>query len=94
MTRPTEPPHDGQLNNPNTFQVARANLGNIPQDFETTAGTPFIAEAHIDGKGQHEGHDSILIKRDGEIRAYIYECCWGHITNCNGTYIDSYTPIL
>jgi hypothetical protein len=24
--------------------------------------------------------------------ARSYQCCWGKQTNCNRTYIDSYTP--
>lgn len=95
MGRPTRPPHDGVTTNKTNFQKARQNLLMLgQQSFVTLAGTPFTAEAHIDSKGSHKGHESIVIKRDGKIRAYVYACCWGHTTNCKRTYIDSYTPLL
>ncbi len=95
MKRPTRPPHYGSVNNPNSFQTARRDLVvNGLQHLSTKAGTPFTAEAHIDGKGQHKGQESILIKQGNKIRAYIYDCCWGHVTNCSRTYIDVYTTIL
>ena len=95
MTRPTRPPHDGIVNNPRTFQVALQALQiNGPRNLTTNAGTPFTAQAHVATKGTHPGQDCILITRDGDARAYIYECCWGHITNCTQTYIDVYSPCL
>jgi hypothetical protein len=95
MRRPTKPPHYGLVRTQNSFLITRQNLVlSGLKKFLTKAGTPFTAEAHIDGKGKHKGQQSIVIKRDNKIRAYIYECCWGHVTNCNRTYIDIYTSIL
>jgi len=95
MTRPTRPPHDGIVNNPNTFAVALQSLiDGGPRNLITNNGTPFTAEAHIAERGNHIGESCIKITRDGNPRAYIYECCWGHITNCSGTYIDVYSPHL
>lgn len=95
MRRPTRPPHDGTVNNPNTFIAARQNLLNTgPQNLTTAKGTPLKAEAHVTRGGNHKGQDCIKITRNGKPRAYIYSCCWGHVTNCYKTYIDIYTPIL
>jgi hypothetical protein len=95
MNRPTRPPHDGNVANPKSFAQALQDLQiSGPQNLATAAGTPFVAEAHVAQSGNHPGQDCIKITNDGESRAYIYECCWGHATNSSGTYIDVYTPIL
>ena len=95
MTRPKAPPHDGTVANPSSFNQALHRLiENGASELTTSSGTPFTAQAHIPSKGSHAGEQSILITRDGSVRAYIYECCWGHITNCTRTYIDVYTPQL
>lgn len=94
MARPTRPPHDGTVVNPNSFQAARQNLGVGVQQLQTGAGTPFTAEAHLPGKGDHVGQPCIWIKNANGSVAYIYEECWGHITNYAGVYIDIYTPVL
>lgn len=96
MSRPTKPPHDGTVNNQNTFIIARRNLLNTgPQNLTTAKRhTPFTAEAHVTKGGNHNGQDCIKVTRNGKPRAYIYSCCWDHITNCSGTYIDVYSPIL
>ena len=95
MTRPTRPPHDGVVVNPNTFQTVRQSLlANGVQAFQTAAGTPFTAEAHTPIKGDHVGEECIWIKNENRSVAYIFENCWGHVTNYAGVYIDSYTPVL
>jgi hypothetical protein len=65
-----------------------------PRSLSTAAGTPFTAEARIASRGKHIGKNCIKIARDGKSRAYIYECCWGHVTNCSRTYIDVYSQIF
>lgn len=95
MARPTRPPHDGVIANAKTFGEALRNLSaSGPIDLNTDAGTPFTAEAHVAQGGNHAGQDCIRITRDGAPRAYIYECCWGHLTSCSGTYIDVYSTIV
>lgn len=94
MTRPTRPPRDGVVANPNTFQVARQSLGNDVQHLQTAARTPFTAEAHVPAKGGHVGEPCIWIKNANGSVAYIFEGCWGHVTNYAGVYIDVYTPVL
>jgi hypothetical protein len=95
MNRPTRPLHDGTVDNPNRFRVALQQLQmSGPTNFTTTAGTPFTAQAYVATKGLHPDQDCILITRDADPRAYIYECCWGHVTNCTRTYIDVYSPHL
>ena len=95
MLRPTRPPYDGGVNNPNTFQAARQKLvATGVQNLQTAANTPFTAEAHVPAKGDHIGEECIWIKNDSRSVAYIYEDCWGHETNYAGVYIDSYTPML
>jgi hypothetical protein len=64
-----------------------------PESVYTTAfGTRFTAEARLAKKGQHKGQKVIIFKQNGKEMARAYECCWGHETNCNRTYIDSYSP--
>lgn len=95
MTRPTRPPHDGTITNPKTFAQALRDLQDSgPRNLVTVAGTPFVAEAHVSQGGNQPGQDCIKITNNGEPRAYIYGCCWGHVTNSSGTYIDAYSPIL
>jgi len=95
MKRPTRPPHDGIVSNPRTFNQALRNLQiSGPQNLFTANGTPFKAEAHVTQGGNHAGQHCIKITRDDKPRAYIYACCWGHVTNCSGSYIDVYTPII
>lgn len=95
MTRPTRPPHDGIVDNPNTFQAARKTLViSGVRHLQTVVGIPFTAEAHTPGKGDHVGQDCIWIKNENGSVAYIYEDCCDHVTNYAGVYIDSYTQVL
>ena len=94
VKRPASPPHDGTIYNPSSFNEAWCKLSDSGlQNLETKAGTPFTAKAHVPGKGSHKGEKCILVQRPGYY-IYIYECCWGHETNCAGTYIDRYSPII
>ena len=98
ISRSTRPQHDGKVNNQNTFVVARQNLLNKgPQNLHTSRGTSFTAEAHVTHSSKHNGQECIKISgtgKRGKYSIYIYECCWGHVTNCSSTYIDVYTPVL
>jgi len=96
MSRPTRPPHYGTVSNPRTFNQALRNLQiSGPQNLTTAKRhTPFTAAAHVTKGGNHNGQDCIKVTRNGKPRAYIYSCCWDHITNCSGTYIDVYSPLL
>ncbi len=91
--RPTRDPHSGSVNNPKTFQQAYEEICNNPgKPFRTKAGTPFECEAKTTSKGPHKGDKVIIFKQNGIEMARSYQCCWGKQTNCNRTYIDSYTP--
>ena len=98
MVRPTTSPHDGSISNPSSFDEAWRRLSvSGTQELETNAGTPFAAKAHVTNQGNHKGENCILIKGEGPMVSYsiyIYDCCWGHKTNCSKTYIDAYTPLL
>lgn len=90
--RPTRDPHSGFVNNPKTFQQAYEEITNNPgRTYRTDAGTLFECEARITSKGPHEGEKLIIFKQAGIEMARAYECCWGKQTNCNRTYIDSYS---
>jgi hypothetical protein len=91
--RPTKDPHSGSINNPKTFHQAYIAVSqNLEKGYKTKAGTPFTAKARITSKGPHKGDKVIIFEQDGTEMARSYECCWGKLTNCNRTYIDSYTP--
>ena len=95
MNRKTRDSHYGKVVNLNSFETAFTSLQNSgDRDLTTNSGTPFTARAHVATKGNHKGEDCIVIDQNGVNRAYIYECCWGHVTNCNRTYIDVYSPNL
>ena len=91
--RPTKDPHSGLVDNPKTFQQVYGDVSrNSGNQYRTKAGTPFTCEARITSKGPHEGDKVIVFKQNATEMARAYECCWGKLTNCNRTYIDSYTP--
>jgi hypothetical protein len=93
LRRPTKNPHSGIVNNHKTFRKAYDSVSrNREKIYKTQAGTLFIAEARITSKGPHKGEEVIIFKQDAIEMARSYECCWGKQTNCNRTYIDSYTP--
>ena len=93
--RPTRPPHFGTVANPKTFVAAYTSIGAVPTTvYHTAAGTPFTADAGTVSRGRHSGNQVIVFKQNGKEMARAYACCWGHITNCNRTYIDSYAPAV
>jgi hypothetical protein len=95
VVRPTRRAHDGAVKNGCSFDDVYNKLspcGRVP--FLTKAGTPFEAKAHAATKGPRRGQRCIRITRGGKARAYIYKCCWDHVTNCTRTYIDIYTEVL
>lgn len=93
MKRATRPAHDGNLRLSKTFAEAYASLA-APTAFTTAAGTPFTAEAGFVKKGRRRGQQVIIFRSGRRERARAYACCWGHITNCNRTYIDAYSPVI
>ena len=93
--RPTKPPHYGTVQNRETFAAAYASILAAPKTvYQTAAGTPFTAHAVTAIRGKHPGAQVIVFKQDGIEMARAYDCCWGHKTNCNRTYIDSYSPVI
>ena len=93
MNRPTRPPHHGTVAVTKSFQQAYQEIGRGAA-FTTNAGTPFTAEAGQVKKGRRKGQQVIIFRRGHAESARAYECCWGHATNCNRTYIDSYTQVI
>jgi len=97
MKRPTQIPHFNSIP-PLTlltasFAVAYSKVGSSSA-YTTISGTSFTAHASQVTKGAKKGTEVIIFKRNGRESARAYQCCWGHITNCNRTYIDSYTEVI
>lgn len=94
-TRPTKPAHCGIVKNSKTFAAAYEAIESAPSAlYRTAAATEFTAEARVAKQGRHKGEKVIVFKQSAVEMARAYECCWGHKTNCNRTYIDSYTPVV
>ncbi len=95
MTKATIGSHAGNVDNPLSFLAAYEHVLTHPGAVYQTTGnqTEFRAEARITRKGNHVGEKAIRILPHNE---YVYECCWGHRTNCarGGSYIDCYTPAI
>lgn len=53
-------------------------------------GTLFEAEAKITTRGKHKGNRVIIFYQKEEEYARSYPCCWGHVHNCNDTWIGMY----
>lgn len=93
--RPTKQPHFSAVSNPKDFATAYTDIGVAPVAmYWTAAGTLFTAEAGKVRRGRHKGDDVIVFKQNRKEMARAYSCCWGYKTNCNRTYIDSYTPAV
>jgi len=60
----------------------------------TPNGHKFTAEATTAVRGIHGKQKLLRIKQKGREFARIYECCWGHTTNCYGTRIGGYSESL
>lgn len=96
IVKPTKPAHYGELRNRFTFEEAYEYIMEEPdREYRTTGNqTPFIAVASRAVKGQHKGTKVIIFKTEGKEKARSHPCCWGHLTNCNRTYIDCYTKAI
>lgn len=92
---PTQPAHHSTVQNVNTFPQAIALALAAPGHvYHTTAGTPFTVDAGTVSRGRRKDQEVLVFKQNGKEMARAYMCCWGHITNCNRTYINSYTPLI
>lgn len=60
----------------------------------TPNGHKFTAEAAVGVRGKHGQQKLLRIKQKGKEFARIYECCWGHTTNCYGARIGGYSEGL
>jgi hypothetical protein len=93
IVKPTRQPHYGAVTNRVSFQEAFELVEGNPMAEYYTKGnwTPFIIKAAITKRGNYKGQRVLIFLTNNQERARAYECCWGHITNCNRTYIDCYT---
>ena len=92
MGRPTVVPHFDSVRNPKSFEEAYEFISQNPNRiYYTNLNKEFTAEANITTKGNKQGQKVIIFKRLGTESARSYKCCWGSKTNCNRTYIDSYS---
>jgi len=95
MSRPTVSPHFDSVVNGKTFDNAYASVGQtVGKVYQTTGGKDFVATSSVASKGPHKGEKVIIFKQSGKEMARVCPCCWGKRTNCNRTYIDSYTPFI
>ncbi len=96
VVKTTLPAHHGSVKNRIPFQVAFEIGQQNPDDEYYTQGnnTPFSVKAAITTKGVHKGEPVLRFLTNGQEQARAYSCCWGHVTNCNRTYIDCYTASL
>jgi hypothetical protein len=93
MTRTTVQPHFDSVRNKKTFEEAYASVAEKPgRIYQTPGGKDYTANSAITSKGPNVGKKVIIFKQAGKEMARAYPCCWGKRTNCNKTYIDSYTP--
>jgi hypothetical protein len=88
--------HAGAADNPLSFTEAFDRVSAAPESpYNTTGnGTPFTARARLTRRGQRVGEPVIVFYSNGIEKARAYACCWGSKTNCNKTYIDTYTAAL
>ena len=94
-TRPTKPAHYSFTNTRLDFTLAIAYIQNNPDKIYTTiAGNNFTAHVATTSKGRRKGELVIIFKQNNKEYARAYSCCWGHITNCHRTYIDSYSTTI
>ena len=93
MARTTVQPHFDLLRNKKTFEEAYASVAEKHgKVYQTAGGRDFTAESAMTSKGPNAGKRVIIFRQSGKEMARAYPCCWGKRTNCNRTYIDSYTP--
>ena len=93
MTKTNIGRHAGEVPNRMTFAEAYDHALAHPKAMYQTTGnqTPFTILAKVAKKGKHTGEKTLQFGPHGE---YAYECCWGHKTNCYGSYIDCYTAAI
>jgi hypothetical protein len=96
INKPNIGPHRGEISNPLSFNSAFELLGNNQDcQYESTGNKSiFTAIPTTAQKGTHKGERVIIFASNGAEMARAYECCWGHQTNCNSTYIDCYTMAI
>ena len=96
IKKQSRPAHFGECQNRLSFDEAYEFIGrNFDKTFHTTGNqTRFIARAAKCTRGAHAGKAVIIFCTKGTEKARAYACCWGHITNCNRTYIDCFTAAL
>jgi hypothetical protein len=96
IKKSTRPPHFGECENRLSFYDCYELIANSPSKIFSTTGnqTPFSARATVCKKGPHAGEEVIIFLAHGTEKARAYSCCWGHITNCNRTYIDCFTRAI
>ena len=96
VSLPTRPPHSGNAANSSSFDEAYRLASEDPgRSFETEGlKAAFQVIATKGMRGLHSGK-RVLRFMNGRIeKARAYECCWGHQTNCNRTYIHMYSELL
>jgi hypothetical protein len=93
MTKANIGVHAGSVQNPLTFLQAYEQVRSDPDAVYQTTGnqTAFSARARVTRKGKHASDKAIRFSPNNE---YVYECCWGHKTNCSGSHIDCYTAAI
>jgi hypothetical protein len=96
IKKSTRPPHFGECDNKLSFDECYEITSNDPgKIFHTTGNqTPFSVRACLCKKGPHANDKVIIFFTKGTEKARAYSCCWGHITNCNRTYIDCFTKAI
>jgi len=95
VVKPTKPRHHGTVSNSISFSEAYIFILNNPKHIYHTTGnnSSFMARAY---KSKKRKEKVITFKgiESNYVSAYVYECCWGKVTNCYGTYIDCYTKAM
>ncbi len=86
--------HQGSITLRNDFATVWKRLKRDGQPLGTARGHAFTAFAKVTARGERRGDRYIMIKRNGKDFAPIYQCCWGHMTNCLGTAIGDYSDAL
>lgn len=93
--RPTLEPHSDAIDVDLCFSDAYQFVKSNPNKLYTTrSGAEFTAMAGVVSRGIHTGKEVVRFMRNGQESARAYQCCWGHRTNCNRTYIDSYSVAI
>jgi hypothetical protein len=90
------PPHNDTARSSIGFQQAFNIASEHPKQIYLITGndTPFTVIASHSARGKHPNQPVLRFMSRGKEKARSYECCWGHITNCNRTHIDCYTKAM